>query len=128
MATHKCEGPTCCLVFLGIVIDTMAMELHLPKDKLVRFNQLVGEWLGKKPRASVRKCDLASLAGHLQHACVIVRPGRIFLRRIFDLMARVAHPDYFIRLSVGFRLDLMWWKLFLNEWNGISLMRAVGKL
>ena len=21
----------------------------------------------------------------------------------------------------------MWWKLFLNEWNGISLMRAVGK-
>ena len=42
-------------------------------------------------------------------------------------MARVAHPDYFIRLSAGFRSDLMWWKLFLNEWNGISLMRVVGK-
>ena len=80
----------------------MAMELRLPKDKLVRLNQLVGEWLGKKPRASVRKSDLASLVGHLQHACVIVRPGCIFLRHIFDLTARVVHPDYFIRLSAGF--------------------------
>ena len=70
---------------------------------------------------------MASLAGHLQHACVTVRPGRSFLRRIFDLMARVAHPDHFVRLSAGFRSDLMWWKLFLKEWNGLSLMRAVGK-
>ena len=102
LTTHKCEGPTCCLVFLGIVIDTMAMELRLPKEKLVQLNQLVGEWLGKKPRASIKKRDLATLAGHLQHTCVIVRPGRMFLRRIFDLMARVAHPDYFIRLSAVF--------------------------
>lgn len=127
LATHKCEGPTCCLVFLGIVIDTVAMELRLPRQKLVHLSQLVEEWLCKKPRASVRKRDLASLAGHLQHACVIVRPGRSFLRRIFDLMARVAHPDHFVRLSAGFRSDLMWWRLFLKEWNGLSLMRAVGK-
>ena len=87
LATHKCEGPTCCLVFLGIVIDTVAMEFRLPKERLVRLNQLVGEWLGKKPRVSIRKCGLASLAGHCQHACLIVRPGGTFLRRIFDLMA-----------------------------------------
>ena len=66
------------LVFWSIVIDTITMELCLPKEKLAWLNQLMGEWLGKKPRASVRKRDLASLAGHLQHACVIVRPGRIF--------------------------------------------------
>ena len=70
---------------------------------------------------------MASLAGHLQHACVIVRRDRTFLSRIFDLMAKVAHPDHFVRLSAGFRLDLMWWKLFLKEWYSLSLMRAVGK-
>lgn len=127
LAFEKCEGPTCCLVFLGIIIDTIAMELRLPQEKLLRLHQLIEEWLAKKPRASVRKRDLASLAGHLQHACIIIRPGRTFLRRIFDLLATVAHPDHYIRLSAGFRSDLMWWKLFLGEWNGISLMRAIGK-
>jgi len=79
LATHKCEGPTCCLVFLGIVIDTVAMELRLPRQKLVCLSQLVEEWLGKKPRASVKKPDLASLADHLQHACVTVRRDHPFL-------------------------------------------------
>ena len=27
LAFEKCEGPTCCLVFLGNIIDTIAMEL-----------------------------------------------------------------------------------------------------
>jgi len=127
LAFEKCEGPTCCLVFLGIIIDTIAMELRLPQEKLLHLHQLIEEWLAKKPRASVRKQDVASLAGHLQHACIIIRPGRTFLRRIFDLLATVAHPDHYIRLSAGFRSDLMWWKLFLGEWNGISLTRAIGK-
>jgi len=127
LAFEKCEGPTCCLVFLGIIIDTIAMELRLPQEKLLRLHQLIEEWLAKKPRASVRKRDLASLAGHLQHACIIIRPGQTFLRRIVDLLATVAHPDHYIGLSAGFRSDLMWWKLFLGEWNGISLMRAIGK-
>ena len=79
LATHKCEGPTCCLVFLGIVIYKVAMELCLPRQKLVCLSQLVEEWLDKKPRASVRKHDLAFLVGPLQHACVIVRRDRTFL-------------------------------------------------
>ena len=34
MAANKSEGPVTSLVFLGIVIDTVAGELHLPDDKL----------------------------------------------------------------------------------------------
>ena len=44
------------------------MELRLPGDKLSRLRQLIDEWLAKRPRASVKKRDLASLVGHLQHA------------------------------------------------------------
>ncbi len=34
VASHKCTGPTSCLVFLGILIDTVKMEISLPKEKL----------------------------------------------------------------------------------------------
>ena len=34
MTAHKCESPTTCLPVLGIIIDTIAGELHLPEDKL----------------------------------------------------------------------------------------------
>ena len=36
IALEKCEGPTTCLIFLGIEIDTQALELRLPADKLIR--------------------------------------------------------------------------------------------
>ena len=47
LAPHKCEGPSTCLKFLGIEIDTVSMELRLPADKLQRVKKLVQEWLGK---------------------------------------------------------------------------------
>ena len=34
LAADKRDGPTTALVFLGIVIDTVAGELWLPEDKL----------------------------------------------------------------------------------------------
>ena len=30
-------------------------------------------------------------------------------------------PNHFIRLNKPARADILWWKLFVEEWNGISL-------
>ena len=43
MAVHKHEGPTTCLVILGIEIDTKAGELCLPTNKLERLRSLLQE-------------------------------------------------------------------------------------
>ena len=48
LAPHKTVGPTTCLVFLGIEIDTIAMELRLPQDKLRKLQELLQEWQFKK--------------------------------------------------------------------------------
>ena len=48
LATHKSVGPTTCLTFLGIEIDTLAMELRLPRDKLNRLKDLLAEWQFKR--------------------------------------------------------------------------------
>ena len=44
LAMLKREGPSCLLVFLGILIDTMAMELRLPPERLERLVRTICQW------------------------------------------------------------------------------------
>ena len=122
VAPHKVEGPDTTLTFLGIELDTVKMELHLPQDKLSRLTSAIGEWLNKKV---CRKRELLSLIGHLQHACRVVRPGRTFLRRMIELSTTARELHHYVRLNAGFRSDLRWWALFLPGWNGVSMMATV---
>ena len=123
LAEEKLEGPTTCLVFLGILIDTVRGELRLPQYKLDRLREQIGEWLQKK---RCTKKELLSIAGQLQHAATVVWPGRIFVRRLFDLSATVKKNSHHVSLNQGARSDLAWWHDFLVEWNGVSMLSALG--
>ena len=117
LAAHKTEGPTSVLVFLGILIDTEAFELCLPADKLARVQETIRSWVGKK--ACTRK-ELESLLGHLSHAAAVISQGRIFLRQLLPLLSVGRSPYYFVCLNAGARADLLWWNVFLQDWNGTS--------
>ena len=119
IAQEKCEGPTTCLTFLGIEIDTQALELRLPADKLNRVQMTVREWLGRK---AARKRDLESLLGLLQHAAKVVKPGRRFVRRLIQVMSAAKRRDHFVRLGSDVRSDLAWWDKFLESWNGVGIL------
>ena len=47
VAPTKVEGPTTCLTFLGIEIDSVAQELRLPPEKLRRLISMLSEWEGR---------------------------------------------------------------------------------
>jgi len=51
------------------------MKLRLPAEKLEKLKKLVAEW---RLRKGCKKRDLQSLAGHLSHACKVVRSSRRF--------------------------------------------------
>ena len=99
----KLDGPSTSVTFLGIVID---FERRLPHDKVDRMRALVSSWLGRR---SGRRSDLESLLGHLSHAAVVVRPGRIFLRHLFSLLARASTGHFFIHLDAVTKADIAWW-------------------
>lgn len=122
VAFHKTEGPATVVTFLGILIDTQSFELRLPTEKLQRLQALVTTWLGKR---ACKKKELESLLGHLSHAASIIRPGRTFLRSLFDLLHVVRAPNHFVRLTAGARADLAWWRCFLQHWNGSSFFLPV---
>ena len=45
LALEKVEGPSQCLTFLGIILDTKLMLARLPDDKLFRIRSQVAAWL-----------------------------------------------------------------------------------
>ena len=73
LALEKVEGPSTSLSFLGIIIDTKHMQLHLPHDKLLKIKELITTWLSKK---SATRREILSLVGLLQHATKVVHCGR----------------------------------------------------
>ena len=122
LAADKQEGPTTCLEFLGIELDSAQLEMRLSPEKLGRLKELVAAWRGRK---SCVKRELQSLVGSLQHACKVVRPGRSFMRRMHELLKRTKRESDHIRLNKEIRADIEWWHAFLGTWNGVSLLRGV---
>ena len=60
IADHKREGPTTCLTFLGIEVDTLAGQLRLPDDKLTRLLTLLEE---RGDRKVCERRNLSPLSG-----------------------------------------------------------------
>ena len=119
IAASKTEGPSTSVTFLGVLLDTRRMELRLPPTKLTRLQALLATWVG---RESGRRKELESFLGHLSHAASVVRPGRVFLRLLFSLLARTTQLHYHIRLNTVVRADIQWWATFLTGWNGRLLL------
>lgn len=91
--------------------------MRLPTRKLEELKHMIIEWQKKK---AVTKRKLLSLIGHLSHAAKVVPAGRTFIRRMLDLASKPKKLHHLVRLSQEFHSDLLWWKMFMDEWNGIS--------
>ena len=115
----KLVGPAMCLTFLGIEIYTIALQICLPEDKLINLRRELLQVVSKRV---ISKKALQSITGLLQFATRVVRPGRPFLRRLYALQEVGSHPMHHIRLNNAARADILWWHLFMEKWNGISML------
>ena len=97
----KLEGPATTLPFLGIEIDMVAMELR-PPETLHQLLQKLTQWHGK---TACTKWDLQSIISSLSHGCNVIKPGRLFLRRLIDLSKVTKHPNHHIQLNLETRSD-----------------------
>lgn len=119
LADEKKAGPAAILTILGIEFNTNEFLLRLPQEKLLRLKPLLAEWAKKK---KCTKRELQSLIGQLQHASTIIKPGRTFLRRMYDMLSLAKLPHHHIRLNENFKSDIAWWSMFLETWRGSAMM------
>lgn len=121
VAPAKVEGPSNVLSFLGIELDTIQQELRLPQAKVNRLRETLKEWYGRKYPS---KRQLQSLIGQLNHAAMVVKPGRTFLRHLIDTMKIPKQGRHKVRLNAQCIADIRWWDSFISQWNGITFFNT----
>ena len=97
--------------------------MRLPREKLSKLKYQLKRAICHR---SVPKEELKSLTSLLQFATKVVRSGRPFLRRLYALQAVGSQPDYLVRLNLPAQADVLWWFIFVEQWNGISLLWDLG--
>ena len=117
VAPHKTVGPSTCLEYLGIILDSTALEARLPVNKVQRINIILLSFLDKK---TCTKRELLSLLGHLNFASRVIRPGRSFVSHLIFLSTRAKELHHYIKLDSEVRSEIRMWQTFLQEWNGVS--------
>ena len=116
------QGPATTITFLGLKLDTVALEVRLPQDKLANLRTLLRSWRGRK---ACGKRELLTLIGSMSHALRAVKPGRSYTRRLIEVAAATKQLDQFVRLNREARADIEWWHVFAVGWNGTAMMGAI---
>ncbi|XP_069611202.1 uncharacterized protein [Ranitomeya imitator] len=115
LSSEKNIGPVSVITFLGIEIDSVAMEFRLPQDKISKLQELIAGCLAV---GKVTLVQMQSLLGSLNFACKVMPMGRIFSRRLILATKGVKQPHHRIRITAQLRSDLIIWQRFLFSYNG----------
>jgi hypothetical protein len=91
-----------CIRFLGIEIDTEAMEAHLAHDQHEKATALVNSTLAQH---SVTQRSLETTLGFMSFASKVVPVSHPFLRRLYDALTATSQAHH-IRLSSELKKDL----------------------
>lgn len=121
IADEKTEGPCTILVFLGLVLDSILMQVRIPLEKIKQVVAQIHAVLDHK--SSVALKELQSLIGSLNFMCRAIVPGRPFCRRLIDATCGVTSSHHRIKIKVGMRLDLAMWLRFFQDFNGVSVFQ-----
>ena len=119
VALDKLIGPSKRLPYLGIEVDTMKFTLHIPQEKVNELLEKMPRWCGRRT-CTLR--ELQSLNGKLQFFSKVIRPGRMFARRLIDLTKSVNNPNHHVTMNRGARDDIHWWCELLQKFNSSSFI------
>ena len=115
IAWKKVTEPDTVCTFLGITIDSVNMELSLPIAKVVKLKDFISTLMSK---GVATKKELERVGGLVSHCSYVVRGGRTFSRRIFDLAASYSRRATAIPLDEHIKADFEWWLAFCDIFNG----------
>ncbi|RPA76691.1 hypothetical protein BJ508DRAFT_197806, partial [Ascobolus immersus RN42] len=103
---------------LGLVIDTITMELRLSPEKLRKTRTLLKRAMRLTPSTTpeIPLVELQRLTGFLNFCAKAVPLGRTFLRRLWA--ATTGSPSTSVPLTPAMLLDMSWWLQFLDSWAG----------
>ena len=116
---EKTLRPSTQVEFLGLDLDTIAMEARLPDDKLLYLRDTLLEWLDRR---SCSLLDLQQLVGYLQFCSQVIPHSRAFLRRLINFSCSFTSPYTTRHIPNYVRSEIRWWHTYAFLWNGVHLI------
>ena len=111
-------APTTLMVFLGILIDTVAMTLFVPQEKI---DELLHKLKDIFQASFISRKQLQSVLDLMSFVTTCVRPGRIFMSALLNSLRGL--PDHGkVAITSEIRVDLHCWLQFLLSYNGVSII------
>ena len=105
--------PTTKLEYLCILIDTEEMLLKIPENKRRSILDTINHLL---TRRCCKVCEIQSICGSLNFLNRIVRVGKPFERRLYDLTIG-KKPHHHTPINAEAKKDLLMWRRFLFDFN-----------
>ena len=115
----KAFPPSTQMLFLGVEFDTIAMCMRVGEEKCREVKATVNNWYR---RTVATKEELQSLQGQLMWVSKVVRFSRTFVSRIIAEQKSLKSQKQKKKLSHDLKKDLLWWKMFLDMFNGVELL------
>lgn len=117
-AVDKQVPPSSVAICLGTGFDLVDMVMFVPEDKMCEAKRDLAEWFKKQ---WFTRHQLESLLGKLQYLANCVRPGRVFIYRMLNMLKKLNNTSRY-GLTQELRKDLSWWWRFMVDFNGVSVM------
>ena len=111
----KVRSPSQVQTYLGIEIDSLEMKLRLPKEKVLKLQEEIVFFAGR--RRSTKK-QIQRLCGVLSHCATLIRGGRTFSHKVIAMLKLFNSKRRYITLSAAFHEDMKWWEKFAVHFNG----------
>lgn len=127
IAWEKIEGPKQRITFLGVELDSKEMSMGLPSEKVVGFISMLHDF---KQRKRASRKQLEKLCGKLSWAASVVRAGRSYLRRAFDMLAPLRKSKHKAICTPDFYRDIDWWITVMKNkpWKHILFKKPVNTI
>ena len=118
-AKDKAVAPCQVMSFLGVGFNTVSMTMFVTAERLAELHDLSSLYINA---SKITKAQLQSLIGKLMFAAKCVPSSRIFIHRLLNVLRKLKHRSYRIRIDSHMKRDLFWWSKFLPAFNGISII------
>ncbi len=105
------------LTFLGVELDTLQFQVQLLEEKLGKCCHKIRNIFSLN---KVSKLQLESLAGILNFACTVVRPGRPFMSNLYDKVTTIKSRYIKVNVEGALNKDLTICLKFLDSYNAIT--------
>ena len=122
-SVEKACPPNTQMIHLGVLFNTVTMTMEVTPQRVADTLSEVELWCDKL-EASIK--EVQSLVGKLQFVCKCVRQGRVFVSRVLNFLRDLSAGGSPV-IPEEVRRDLLWFKYFLQDYNGVSVIPMMEK-